>query len=682
MTGNDRSVARTLHCSSGPLSGFGLAGLILLLALLGFDPSRATGAIQFEYAQYSAGEATEFVSVAVVRNPGASNRASVDFNTAAQTATAGLDYTETHGVLNFAPGEVLQLIKIPILNDGARELGERFQVRLSNATGDELGSRDAATVTITDNDPGVKFATRELWFQEDAGGIELKVLRGNDRVLDPFTIDYLFTNSTATVGEDFHGRNGTLHFAAGELSKSIRIPVANDRVSESDEQFQVLLRNPSSGIQLGALSMVTVTIVDATGMEARRFNGIHRQKDGSLRLELSGSFSQRFLTHYSLFQIESSTDLKTWNCLPLMGHPNRSTNAPFLMLTNGAMAGGQFYRLMASPLITPLPPPTGPHAVGVTKRLMLDPNRRNRYGISTGAVFVANIWYPADPIPGRIPDPFVEPELLTAESGAAILMDRVPRFLDYATRDLPLSRPSGAGWPIVLYSHGGAAFRWQGSAICQNLASHGYVAVSVDHFDAFVVLLPNGEIYATGASPSFTVANSADRVRDLVVTLDELEKMDREDPLFRAGLDLDRIASVGFSWGASTAAELCRTDSRCQATASLDWGVGTTGGFPDLARSGVLKPSLMLNASDNLTSLLFTKAERDAYWIEISNTVHGDFALAPWLDNNNAIPSLEAARTIQAYVVSFFHRYLKGEDDHLLDGPSPQYPRVSVFRKK
>lgn len=68
--------------------------------------------------------------------------------------------------------------------------------------------------------------------------------------------------------------------------------------------------------------------------------------------------------------------------------------------------------------------------------------------------------------------------------------------------------------------------------------------------------------------------------------------------------------------------------------------------------------------------------------MQISNTVHGDFALAPWLDNNNAIPSLEAARAIQAYVVSFFHRYLKGEDDHLLDGPSPQYPRVSVFRKK
>jgi len=37
---------------------------------------------------------------------------------------------------------------------------------------------------------------------------------------------------------------------------------------------------------------------------------------------------------------------------------------------------------------------------------------------------------------------------------------------------------------------------------------------------------------------------------------------------------------------------------------------------------------------------------------------------------------------VRAYLLSFFNKFLRGEDDHLLDSASPAYPEVMQFLKK
>jgi hypothetical protein len=37
---------------------------------------------------------------------------------------------------------------------------------------------------------------------------------------------------------------------------------------------------------------------------------------------------------------------------------------------------------------------------------------------------------------------------------------------------------------------------------------------------------------------------------------------------------------------------------------------------------------------------------------------------------------------MKAYALSFFNKYLKNQDDHLLDGPSRSFPRVINFMRK
>lgn len=76
---------------------------------------------------------------------------SIDYATAAGSATDGSDYAGAAGVLTFAAGETSLTISIPVIGDNVAELRETFTVTLSNPSGATLGDA-TATGTITDND--------------------------------------------------------------------------------------------------------------------------------------------------------------------------------------------------------------------------------------------------------------------------------------------------------------------------------------------------------------------------------------------------------------------------------------------------------------------------------------------------------------------------------------------------
>jgi len=80
-------------------------------------------------------------------------------------------------------------------------------------------------------------------------------------------------------------------------------------------------------------------------------------------------------------------------------------------------------------------------------------------------------------------------------------------------------------------------------------------------------------------------------------------------------------------------------------------------------------------------STLFTKATSDAYWGQVKNTEHITFR--DLLDSRMATTlSRNATFAVRACMVSFFDRYLKGQDDHLLDNPTNSFPVIFNFKKK
>ncbi len=72
----------------------------------------------------------------------------------------------------------------------------------------------------------------------------------------PVTVAYATANETATAGTDYTAASGTLSFAAGETSKTIRVAVRGDTTAEATETMRLLLSNATGA---------TIADGDATG---------------------------------------------------------------------------------------------------------------------------------------------------------------------------------------------------------------------------------------------------------------------------------------------------------------------------------------------------------------------------------------------------------------------------------
>ena len=121
----------------------------------------------------------------------------------------------------------------------------------------------------------------------------------------------------------------------------------------------------------------------------------------------------------------------------------------------------------------------------------------------------------------------------------------------------------------------------------------------------------------------------------------------------------------------------------------MDGGAGLLG-IPEPLGLGFTKPVLIMSGDviegpgqpeirraprsffDKLTHL-------DAYWMRVVGTVHGDFAFYPWFYSPTTTAKTQAAVAMRDYPRSFFNKYLRDQDDHLMDRPSPAYPAANPF---
>ncbi|MDB6038223.1 MAG: hypothetical protein JWM99_2064 [Verrucomicrobiales bacterium] len=238
--------------------------LVFLLAgtLTAVAGNLSNSGFRFATSVFTVAESNPMVILQVLRASPALRSMTVDYYTEPSTATPGTDYTPVSGTLQFQPADAFKEIRIPILNDGIRELSESFLVILTNASpGEILGLRSFISVSIQDNDPGFAFASSSYTAVEGAGEINISVNRGTD-LPGAVTVDYSTLPGTATPDVEYVPVAGTLTFSENEASKTIRIPLVKDGLKESTETFSLILSNPSAGTALGTKAKTTVTIQD------------------------------------------------------------------------------------------------------------------------------------------------------------------------------------------------------------------------------------------------------------------------------------------------------------------------------------------------------------------------------------------------------------------------------------
>ncbi|WP_191759999.1 Calx-beta domain-containing protein, partial [Komarekiella delphini-convector] len=198
------------------------------------------------------------VSITLLRSGDLSGIASVKYATTAESATAGVDYTQTAGTIIFAAGESSRQVKIPILNDSLSEPNETFSFVIDQPEGATLGIQRTAVITIQDDD-GSELEISQPVVNEKDGTATVTVTRGNSS--GAASVDYKTVDGTAKVGSDYKAVSGTLNFAAGQISKTIPISIINDTVGEPNETFSLKLSN-AIGAKLTSKDTSVITIID------------------------------------------------------------------------------------------------------------------------------------------------------------------------------------------------------------------------------------------------------------------------------------------------------------------------------------------------------------------------------------------------------------------------------------
>ncbi|HMJ90265.1 MAG TPA: Calx-beta domain-containing protein, partial [Candidatus Acidoferrum sp.] len=251
--------------------------------------------IAFTTENYSVNEgaAGAHATIWAERTGSTSSTVSAVYTTAAGSATEGNDYSETTGIVVFAPGETLKAFTIPVIEDLNVESPETVLLTLSDATvlsnpsaSVYLGLADA-TLTIVDNDflPGEFTLTvvTNVVNEQDAF-VTITVLRTNGSS-GIVSVHYALSGGTATPGLDYVATSSSLSFADGETAKSFTVLIFNDQIVEGDESAFVVLSNPTGGATLGAITNgVVIFVDDESGVQFESANYGVAEDDGSVRI--------------------------------------------------------------------------------------------------------------------------------------------------------------------------------------------------------------------------------------------------------------------------------------------------------------------------------------------------------------------------------------------------------------
>lgn len=99
---------------------------------------------------------------------------------------------------------------------------------------------DGVTVSIND-------VTKFEGDENNAYDFKVRLSRESDDVI---TVNFATADAAAVEGEDYIAQSGTLTFAAKEIEQIVSIEVVADTLKESDEDFKIILSNPTNATLL------------------------------------------------------------------------------------------------------------------------------------------------------------------------------------------------------------------------------------------------------------------------------------------------------------------------------------------------------------------------------------------------------------------------------------------------
>ncbi|MEV7092689.1 esterase [Amycolatopsis sp. NPDC051045] len=342
----------------------------------------------------------------------------------------------------------------------------------------------------------------------------------------------------------------------------------------------------------------------------------------------------------------------------------------------------------ADPALT-LAKPTGDRPVGTTALHLTDTSRPDPWVPSVPyRELMVSLFYPALPSPGPKKQFMSEAEAKAVFDEAGI--EGIPPSVMTTVRTDAVvdARPAGHGLPVVVLSPGFKRPRAELTSLSEDLASHGYLVVLVDHtYENVATTFPDGRVTGCAACGNYSIEFwqklERGRAKDVSFVLDSLTHS-KWAPL----LDAARIGMAGHSVGGASTIPAMVADPRIKAGIDID---GTTD--DPLLAPGLDRPFLFLGRANTYTPGTGDEAatwQQDwaqlkgwKRWLTVAGVQHPSFTDIGLvgeqlgLDFGATTPAARGQAITAAYVRAFFDQHLRGKPQPLLDQPSSQYPEVS-----
>jgi hypothetical protein len=284
-----------------------------------------------------------------------------------------------------------------------------------------------------------------------------------------------------------------------------------------------------------------------------------------------------------------------------------------------------------------LPRTTGVHAVGRRAIDWIDEARSDPYARRAGAVreVPVVIWYPSEST-DRASARYL-PRGFWLHSLVFGVVNR--RVVTHSVENAPVVRVPAERYPVLLFSPAGWPPYFYG-ALLEELASHGYVVVGLQHPYEMVPTT----VFASGRRRWFRTKAVAgalsvsdrphaddvtDRGRvvdvkaeDLLFVLDQLDALGVSDDPLAGRLDLERVGAFGHSFGGGAAVVAAQRDVRFRACANLDGGLWRAAEECHIDRPTLVifaeHPEMVQPCHVSVEQKIFSSVE----WCELDRALH------------------------------------------------------------
>jgi pimeloyl-ACP methyl ester carboxylesterase len=370
--------------------------------------------------------------------------------------------------------------------------------------------------------------------------------------------------------------------------------------------------------------------------------------------------------------------------------------------------------------------PSGYYPVGRIEAFWVDSTREEVFAKAPGGKrsLLLTIWYPADTVTRGTLSPYhPNPSVLAKDELAGtglpgFTMWNVTRAKTHSTLNAPFNRREGRS-PVLLFSPGYGGSRVQNSFEFEELASYGYVIVSIEHSYASAgTVFPDGQHIPNTTKDMMRSDSGATRllntwVADAEFVLNRLEKLpvgDVTDTVARR-LQLDKVGYFGHSFGGAAAAEAMSRDPRIKAGIDMDgmpygtsWKKGIDAPFlvfrshpPDFASMSEAQLKAMGVSLDSLRTLYKGFGIRVDSLLRFGGTeirmdgiLHTGFSdkarWSPPLGRRFHLVGTDnperAQFAITSYTLAFFSKYLKNTAKEYLSVEIPPGVQIKVVPHK